>query len=316
MHALFNNAGVADTPAGAHGASSVNYLALRTLSEGLLDRMPEGGAIVNTASIAGNLWRKRVDPINALLDLDIADGWAATLEWFDDAPADARPGAVQLLEGARGGVHDALVASDDATGVRTNSVCPGPIDTPLLPDFRADDERQDRRLEHPRDERPAGLAARGRHGARVPRLAGRGVRQRREPRHRRRLHRRDRDGPGRLQRARRARRSLQTWPTRPRPMSTSSSSAPGSRASTCCTTSASSASRRRSSRPATASAAPGTGTATRVPAATSRAWSTPTGSPRSSSRSGSGPSATPRSRSPRATSTTSPTASTCGATSS
>ena len=49
------------------------------------------------------------------------------------------------------------------------------------------------------------------------------------------------------------------------------------------------------SRRATAWAAPGTGTATRAPAATSRAWSTRTGSTTSSSRSGSGRSATPRS---------------------
>ena len=63
-------------------------------------------------------------------------------------------------------------------------------------------------------------------------------------------------------------------------------------------------------------AAPGTGTATRAPAATSRAWTTPTRSPRSSSRSGTGPSATPPSPRSCATSTTSPTASTCAATSS
>ena len=31
---------------------SVNYLALRALSEKLLDRIPDGGAIVNTASTA------------------------------------------------------------------------------------------------------------------------------------------------------------------------------------------------------------------------------------------------------------------------
>ena len=52
--------------------------------------------------------------------------------------------------------------------------------------------------------------------------------------------------------------------------------------------------RRGCSRPATASAARGTGTAIPARVATSRAWSTRTSSPRSSSRSGSGPSATRR----------------------
>ena len=74
--------------------------------------------------------------------------------------------------------------------------------------------------------------------------------------------------------------------------------------------------RAASSRRATASAAPGTGTATRAPAATSRASSTPTRSPRSSSRSGPGASATPPSRRSCATSSTSPTASSSGPTSS
>src|SRR5437588_5908507 len=52
VHALFNNAGVADTQP-PRTVLAVNYLALRTLSEGLLDRIPDGGPIANTASTAG-----------------------------------------------------------------------------------------------------------------------------------------------------------------------------------------------------------------------------------------------------------------------
>ncbi len=136
VHALFNNAGVADTQP-APVVLAVNYLALRTLSEGLLDRIPEGGAIVNTASIAGNLWRKRSQPIGALLDIDVAAGWAASQRWFaenmptlDQGPYNFSKEVVELytLRSSR---------STMRRGVRTNTVCPGPIDTPLLPDFRA-----------------------------------------------------------------------------------------------------------------------------------------------------------------------------------
>ena len=55
VHALFNNAGVADTQP-PKTVIAVNYLALRRLSERLLDRIPDGGAIVNTASTAGGQW--------------------------------------------------------------------------------------------------------------------------------------------------------------------------------------------------------------------------------------------------------------------
>jgi NAD(P)-dependent dehydrogenase (short-subunit alcohol dehydrogenase family) len=135
VHALFNNAGVADTQPSST-VLRVNYLALRTLSEGLLDRMPDGGAIVNTSSLAGLPWRKRAEPINALLDLDVSSSWADSLQWLDvnrdtfvESPYNFSKEVVALYTMRSSRPTSRL-------GVRTNSVCPGPIDTPLLPDFR------------------------------------------------------------------------------------------------------------------------------------------------------------------------------------
>lgn len=136
VHALFNNAGVADTQP-AHTVLSVNYLALRTLSESLLGRMPDDSAIVNTASTAGNLWRKRVEPIDELLALDVADSWAPSLRWFDEHADDLGQGPYNFSKEV---VERYTLRSSRPTmrvGVRTNAVCPGPIDTPLLRDFRA-----------------------------------------------------------------------------------------------------------------------------------------------------------------------------------
>jgi NAD(P)-dependent dehydrogenase (short-subunit alcohol dehydrogenase family) len=134
VHALFNNAGVADTSPPLT-VMAVNYLALRTLSEGLLDRMEDGG-IVNTASLAGNLWRKRQEPINTLLDLDLSEGWAKSLEWFETELPALDQGPYNFSKELVEVFTMRFSRRSMRQSVRTNSVCPGPIDTPLLPDFR------------------------------------------------------------------------------------------------------------------------------------------------------------------------------------
>ena len=132
VHALFNNAGVADTMPPAT-VISVNYLALRALSEGLLPKIPEGGAIVNTASIAGGQWPTRLDMINEVIDL--GGNWESTLAWLDSHELGTQPYAF-----SKELVQVYTMRSSRPTqqrGVRTNSVCPAPIDTPLLADFKA-----------------------------------------------------------------------------------------------------------------------------------------------------------------------------------
>ena len=135
VDALFNNAGVADTQP-APVVLAVNYLALRTLSETLLARMPEGAAIVNTASIAGHLWRKRVSQIDALLEVELADGWASAHEWLEKNLAELGQTPYNFSKEV---VERYTLRSSRQSyrrGVRTNSACPGPIDTPLAADFR------------------------------------------------------------------------------------------------------------------------------------------------------------------------------------
>jgi NAD(P)-dependent dehydrogenase (short-subunit alcohol dehydrogenase family) len=132
VDALFNNAGVADTMP-ARTVLAVNYLALRRLSEGLLARMPEGGAIVNTASTAGSQWQSHLTEITEVLDLD---DWDKTLEWADAHLAEL---GVMPYFFSKELVQVHTMRSSRPTirrGVRTNSVCPSPIDTPLLKDFR------------------------------------------------------------------------------------------------------------------------------------------------------------------------------------
>lgn len=130
---LFNNAGVAATQA-PQIVMAVNYLALRKLSEALLPRINAGGAIVNTASIAGGQWASHLAEINELLDIG---DWDKSLEWVD-ANLEKVGGDSYAFSKEVVRVYGMRTAKATiAQGVRTNSVCPAPIDTPLLGDFKA-----------------------------------------------------------------------------------------------------------------------------------------------------------------------------------
>lgn len=129
---LFNNAGVA----GVHATDfviRVNCLGVRRLTEGLLPGMREGGAIVNTASIAGQGWSTNLAKILEFIGLG---GWDDALAWIADndelASADVYAFSKQI---AQVWTMYSSVRSRNEFGVRTNSVCPGPIDTPLMDDF-------------------------------------------------------------------------------------------------------------------------------------------------------------------------------------
>jgi NAD(P)-dependent dehydrogenase (short-subunit alcohol dehydrogenase family) len=133
VDALFNNAGVAATQP-PRVVLAVNYLAVRRLSDGLLDRIPSGGAVVNTTSTAGGGWADHLAPINELLDLA---GWDEALGWLDAnlAAVGGDPYAFSKEVVRVWGMRHSHATI--ARGVRTNSVCPAPIDTPLLADFKA-----------------------------------------------------------------------------------------------------------------------------------------------------------------------------------
>ena len=128
---LFSNAGVAAN-AGVRTCMAVNVAASRRLADGLIDRIPAGGTIVFTASMAGNGWPAKLAEINALLD--IAD-WTEFLDWCE-----AHPEVVEDVYGFSKMCMQVYVMrasyASIRRGVRINSICPAPVDTPLMADFR------------------------------------------------------------------------------------------------------------------------------------------------------------------------------------
>lgn len=127
---LFNNAGIAATHP-VEDVMAVNWLGLRQLSEGLLPKIREGGAIANTASIAGGQWPGHLQEV---LDCIAIERREELFGWCRDHAELVGDGYGFSKECVQ--VYTMKSAKQTlAAKVRTNSVCPAPIDTPLLPDF-------------------------------------------------------------------------------------------------------------------------------------------------------------------------------------
>ena len=130
VDALFNNAGVADTLP-REMVIAVNLLAPLRLTQALVPLMREGGAVVNTSSLAGLAWPKRLAEIKELLALDGRDAMCAWL-LGRELGVDTYSFTKEVLQVWTMCQAGAL----QRRGIRINSVCPNPINTPLLADFR------------------------------------------------------------------------------------------------------------------------------------------------------------------------------------
>lgn len=109
----------------------VNYLALRRLTEALLPRIADHGAVVNVASTAGANWRARADLVRGLIAVE---GWEAGLRHFLGLGLTS----VQAYDMSKEAVilYSMLVSSRERhRGVRVNTVSPGAVQTPILASF-------------------------------------------------------------------------------------------------------------------------------------------------------------------------------------
>ena len=135
---LANIAGVPGT-APARTVIAVNVLGLRALTEALLDRISEGGSIVHLASLAGHSGGVPEETAATLLSARNEE----ILDWLEEHALDG-PGAYRLSKQLVIRYASALAARLLPRHVRSCSVSPGPVETPILGDFRATMDGVDR----------------------------------------------------------------------------------------------------------------------------------------------------------------------------
>jgi NAD(P)-dependent dehydrogenase (short-subunit alcohol dehydrogenase family) len=124
---LSGNKGVASTLA-------VNFYGLRALSEAVAPRLREGGAIVNVASIAGYGWRANLERAKTLTSIEGFPDIAAVVADHGLTDDYGYPLSKELLLlWTMKAAHQALFKD---RGIRVNAVSPGPVETPILKQFR------------------------------------------------------------------------------------------------------------------------------------------------------------------------------------
>lgn len=111
----------------------VNYLGLRHLTETLVPRLARGSGIVNIASVAGNQWPDRLAAHRALAGCaTFADG----ARWLAANPVPPETVYQYSKEALIVWTMWRASALFRDHGIRMNCISPGPVDTPILEDFR------------------------------------------------------------------------------------------------------------------------------------------------------------------------------------
>ncbi|HEX8049315.1 coniferyl-alcohol dehydrogenase [Rhizobium sp.] len=142
IDALANVAGLSGNT-GIVATLTVNFYGLRALTEAVAPRLREGGAVVNVASIAGYGWRANLERAKTLTTVEGFPGIESLVAKHGLKDEEGYPLSKELL--LLWTMRAAHQPPFRERGIRVNAVSPGPVETPILKQFRAvlGDERVD-----------------------------------------------------------------------------------------------------------------------------------------------------------------------------
>jgi NAD(P)-dependent dehydrogenase (short-subunit alcohol dehydrogenase family) len=133
IDALCNIAGVSGK-IGAARTLAVNFYGLRALSEKVAPHIRAGGAVINAASIAGFGWRMNLERAKGLVGVQGFPDMTTLVREFAVKDEECYPVSKEaLLLWTFRAAHQPLFKD---RGIRVNSVSPGPVETPILGEFR------------------------------------------------------------------------------------------------------------------------------------------------------------------------------------
>ncbi|MEM7301805.1 MAG: coniferyl-alcohol dehydrogenase [Pseudomonadota bacterium] len=131
--ALINNAGLPPREGLTELVLRVNYFGLRQFTDAMVDKLSPGGAIVNTASRAGSMWRDNIDQVKALMALRDT---SALADFISGHGIDH----IRAYNLSKEAVIVHTIAQCEALlkrNLRANSVSPAAVSTGILDDFKS-----------------------------------------------------------------------------------------------------------------------------------------------------------------------------------
>ncbi len=144
IFALFNCAGVPSPPFAVVDTVLINFTGLRYLTEGLIDRISEGGGIASIASTAGMGWKPNLDRVKAFLALD--NGFDTATNWLEEHAGDVTDGygfSKQCII-----VYTMIKARELARkGIRINCIAPSPTDSGFMKILKGEGQIPDEAVE-------------------------------------------------------------------------------------------------------------------------------------------------------------------------